>query len=64
MIKVERIYLVVIPKPCREYSVLRQANILVLLHGLVQTMHPEIFQIHSIQKTLQTTIAHFLAFDG
>ena len=57
--KGRRGHLVVVLEPCREYSVLGQADVFVLLHCLVQTVHPQIFQVNSIQKTLQVTIVQF-----
>ena len=46
-------HLVVISEPSREYSVFREADILVLLHLLVHAVHAQVLQVHPCCQALQ-----------
>ena len=48
----QRSHLVVLFQPCWEDSVLGQADILVLLHGLIHAVHAQVLQVDPVCKTL------------
>ncbi len=46
-------HLVVISEPSWEYSVFREADILVLFHLLVHAVHAQVLQVHPCCQALQ-----------